>query len=87
MADAKKCDRCGSFYDRMRDPCKGFVLSEYPSNSGLIKVVDLCPTCSHLLDLWMEGKAEIVAIDVDAYENWATKCMDRPREEDDIHEV
>jgi hypothetical protein len=62
MADAKKCDRCGSFYDRGARSDSDFLLSKY-CNSGrhdLTRVIDLCPTCSSLLNLWMEGKAEII---------------------------
>lgn len=81
MADAKKCDRCGAFYDRCARPDSDFLLSKYCSNrKDASKIVDLCPTCSELLDLWMEGRADIVGID-------AYRPVCGPYEGDDIHEV
>lgn len=83
MADAKKCDRCRSFYDKMADPGTKFLLSKYVSvntlaKSDLVKIVDLCPECSKLLDLWMEGKADIVGND-------AYRPVCGPYEGEDIH--
>lgn len=79
MADAKKCDRCGSFYDRMVRPDSDYLLSRYTKDAS--KLIDLCPTCLTLLNLWMEGKADIIGIDT-----YRPVCS--PYEgEDDIHEV
>ena len=78
MADAKKCDRCGSYYDRIARPNSDYLLSKYTKDAS--KLIDLCPTCSHLLDIWMENKAEIIVIDTD-------RPICSSYEEDDIHEV
>lgn len=77
MADAKKCDRCGSYYDRIARPDSDYLLTKYTKDAS--KLIDLCPECTKLLNLWMEGKAEIIGIDV--YADWETKHMNIPRED------
>lgn len=78
MADAKKCDRCGSFYDRIALPNSNYLLSKYTKDAS--KLIDLCPTCSELLNLWMECKADIVGIE-------AYRPVCGHYEGEDIHEV
>ena len=64
MANAKKCDRCGSYYDKNKgvysvDGC--FVRSIRLETSGPYKIFDLCDTCIFdlctFLGLNKEGKA------------------------------
>lgn len=78
MADAKKCDRCGSFYDRGARPDSDYLLSKYTKDAS--KLIDLCPTCTNLLELWMEDKVAFVSMET--YTDWATKCMNVPREDE-----
>ena len=60
MADAKKCDRCGSFYD-----ITYFEDTLYANELTLCKVgkrmydVELCPECSEEFDNFMSGIATI----------------------------
>lgn len=52
MADAKKCDRCGIFYE----PGMGFFGKKHirkPGNHH--SYYDLCENCQHDLDKFMEG--------------------------------
>lgn len=67
--DAKKCDRCGSFYDKFALPNTNFLLSKYCNNGrqDLTRVMDLCPECQAAIGRWMENKAEIIVIDIDEY--------------------
>jgi predicted HNH restriction endonuclease len=65
MAEAKKCDRCGSFYEE-RDP--NFIESlayqirsiASPRKHGVIysitSLIDLCPNCSKSLKNWVQIK-------------------------------
>lgn len=50
MSDAKKCDRCGAFYE-----------PHYPriiikKATGLTKTVDLCPVCQNSIESWLNIK-------------------------------
>ena len=52
MADAKKCDRCGAFYDTHIVPSKGAIksgrlskLRTYSINDCCDQVFDLCNNC------------------------------------------
>ena len=56
MSDAKKCDRCGSFYD-----------TYYPTiiikrDTGLtIRTIDLCPACQDSIESWLDLKPKEAA--------------------------
>lgn len=57
MADAKKCDRCGVYYDRYvpdkRSPQLNCVdemlITGYSDNEQLVKRWELCPVCAAYL--------------------------------------
>lgn len=59
MANAKKCDRCGEFYEQRSIVCKtinspfirrlGGSLRVYEENTNLGFYFDLCPACFHEL--------------------------------------
>ena len=53
MADAKKCDRCGAYYEFKNDfirICdeKGYSMGSY----------DLCPSCMNELKKFLRGKKD-----------------------------
>lgn len=69
MADAKKCDRCGNFYDRNEKNVMGasysgrifhlagiLMFNEY--DDGQTKGYDLCDDCGYKLMSFMEGKED-----------------------------
>ena len=57
MADAKKCDRCGAFYEAYRPGKKGppmngidmMDLGDPITDEKLIRRFELCPTCAAYL--------------------------------------
>lgn len=59
--DAKKCDRCGKYYDLYNTnnhKANGIKLASY-NESGLyelIKSIDLCPECMEDAKKFTEGK-------------------------------
>lgn len=62
MADAKKCDRCGKFYDRNNRMGKGLYKNEFID--GIVKTtnignylnqIDLCDECLDKLDIFLSG--------------------------------
>ena len=54
MADAKKCDKCGSFYDHPKDSEENRVYNII--NTTTRKFIDLCPDCQSSLEDWIERK-------------------------------
>lgn len=65
MADAKKCDRCGNYYqEREMNAIESLakIVGEtyYPNAYGAVRaierVVDLCPGCSKSLRQWLSMK-------------------------------
>ena len=65
MANAKKCDRCGEYYqEREMNAIESLVNSFSPitattSKTDVIEeLIDLCPKCSKSLRKWMGGKEE-----------------------------
>lgn len=54
MADAKKCDRCGEFYNN--EPRPSFIIIK---NTYSFPCIDLCPKCIEELKKWLELKNEI----------------------------
>lgn len=58
MSDAKKCDRCGAFYDPHHPTInilKGIGLTT--------KIIDLCPVCQDSLESWLTLKPKEAADD------------------------
>lgn len=62
MAAAKKCDRCGKFYDRNTRINKGRYKNEFID--GIVKTtnignylnqIDLCDECLDKLDIFLSG--------------------------------
>ena len=62
MAAAKKCDRCGKFYDRNTRTNKGLYKNEFID--GIVKTtnignylnqIDLCDECLDKLDIFLSG--------------------------------
>ena len=62
MAAAKKCDRCGKFYDRNTRINKGLYKNEVID--GIVKTtnignylnqIDLCDECLDKLDIFLSG--------------------------------
>ena len=62
MAAAKKCDRCGKFYDRNTRINKGRYKNEFideivkTTNIGnYLNQIDLCDECLDKLDIFLSG--------------------------------
>lgn len=61
--DAKKCDRCGAFYEKEKEHSNGgmffdkiYKINSYISNgSNLCAVFDLCPDCRKAFEEFMKG--------------------------------
>ena len=62
MASAKKCDRCGKYYDRNNRMSKGLYKNEFID--GIVKTtnignhlnqIDLCDECLDKLDIFLSG--------------------------------
>lgn len=68
MANAKKCDRCGTFYMRYRNcvPHKktkeGLPVCGIQHDSGYINTYDLCPEC-------FDGLIKFMKIDIEGENN------------------
>lgn len=66
MADAKKCDRCGAYYQEVEPTALETLANsmtaifEPKSVLQMIAVIekclDLCPSCSQSLKGWVKGK-------------------------------
>ena len=57
--DAKKCDRCATFY--VKAPSDGskrvhIAVNENASGRGY----DICPSCAAQLDVWIKNEVDIV---------------------------
>lgn len=62
MAAAKKCDRCGKFYDRNTRINKGLYKNEFidgivktTSIGNYLNQIDLCDECLDELDIFLSG--------------------------------
>lgn len=62
MAAAKKCDRCGKYYDRNNRINKGLYKNEFidgivkTTNTGnYLNQIDLCDECLDKLDIFLSG--------------------------------
>lgn len=54
MADAKKCDICGKYYDSPNDS----ALTKYRDHNGFINKKDVCSECSQLIESFIESRKE-----------------------------
>ena len=63
MAIARKCDRCGEFYEKYKYSENNFSVHQLNDRYTWI-LRDLCPKCDVDLNLWMQGKAEFVLKEV-----------------------
>ena len=52
MSLARKCDKCGAFYDN-KDVKPDLMLRKYKHGYGE-EVIDLCPDCQRILEEWVE---------------------------------
>lgn len=55
MSDAKKCDKCGAFYEPYKS---GIIIlsNAIPSMDD----VDLCPDCMNTFKLWLKNDVQMV---------------------------
>lgn len=53
MANAKKCDRCGTFYTAKCNP--DLIVKMYYHGYGDL-YYDLCPKCTAELEKWLKGE-------------------------------
>ena len=60
MADAKKCDRCGKYYEN-KNP--GFSISRLKYAGDLMGriEIDLCEDCCEQFNKWLEDKNAIIS--------------------------
>lgn len=59
MANAKKCDRCGMYFDKIRCETGDFnVISINNTDTGEKKSVDLCPSCRESFMKWSNRQIE-----------------------------
>lgn len=64
MANAKKCDRCGKYFDNSSHGFNCIALN----NSNILdnrkdKKLDLCPSCMKALMLYLQNKAVFAPLD------------------------
>lgn len=60
MALAKKCDKCGKFYEPYGNNSESnTIIPAYVDTLEFIvkkfKVIDLCPECKESLEAWLNG--------------------------------
>lgn len=55
MSNAKKCDRCGAFYE----PYYQSIIIK--SNEVNAKTIDLCPVCQDSIESWLDLKPKEAA--------------------------
>ena len=53
MADAKRCDRCGKYYQRKNDKALRVLNRDFRCGES---VYDLCDDCTTDLDKFMKGE-------------------------------
>lgn len=88
MADAKKCDRCGSYYDDGSSKDKSFKVNGETvyqialinSSDRRICEYDLCDQCTRDLFHWMcNEEVDISELEEDASEPCSDKYIERTR--------
>ena len=53
MADAKKCDRCGNYYERDHTNNRRVIIHRDNNFGAAMKGWDICPSCTESLYLFM----------------------------------
>lgn len=56
---AKKCDRCGKYYDILSARSS---LKFYRQQKSDIADIDLCPDCTEDLETWLRNEAVIIRV-------------------------
>lgn len=65
MADVKKCDRCGKFFDRSTSGefegrmVTTFAFCDYWMNDTAKVKKDLCKECADKLETWLKGSEDL----------------------------
>lgn len=65
MADVKKCDRCGKFFDRSKEGnfegrmVMTFAFGEYWMNETAKMKKDLCKECADKLESWLKAGEDL----------------------------
>lgn len=55
--NAKKCDRCGSYYENYDGVAEGAQIIQFKRrNNFIVYSADLCPECMAKLWTWMGGE-------------------------------
>lgn len=62
MAIAKKCDRCGGYFDKDSSEYNQVLIDNSFTLGNRLKAFDVCPTCMKRFMQWMNGKAVIVPV-------------------------
>ena len=62
MAIAKKCDRCGGYFDKDSSGYNQILIDNSFTLGNHLRVFDVCPTCMKQFMEWMNGKAVIVPV-------------------------
>lgn len=57
MAKALKCDRCGGFYDLIKD-LRNYRIVNVKQGVSFEHQVDLCPGCYEIFTKWLTGEKE-----------------------------
>lgn len=60
MASAKKCDRCGQFYEEPITP--DLKLSRYVHRYGIFSI-DLCPACRTGLEMFLDNQPVVPSME------------------------
>ena len=64
MASARKCDRCGEYFDNSSHSLNHIVLDNSNSiTNKYVKSLDLCPSCMDVLISWLQNKAVFAPLD------------------------
>ena len=89
MADAKKCDRCGRYYDDESSKDKNFKVNGETvyqialinASDGRICEYDLCDQCARDLFHWLcnEEETDVLELEEDAGSPWSDKYIERAR--------
>ncbi len=59
MSMAKKCDRCGAFYEHKKEKALYSILARDTAKAyNKTSSVDLCPGCIEKFDKWLREKQE-----------------------------